>query len=392
MLDDIVGLIMVQVISNLGATSSSFEPVTVIRPVFVSIAFAVTVPLLIWTFSKLLVLMIGGGQGKLRRMADRILHSGQSTFLLHTLYLLGLVTAASYAGTSNLFSAYIAGATISWWDSEVQIPDPKTKDNAQIKSGEVRDPVASDRKPAKDTRQPPPDRITGLRIYEEHYRPAVDAILKPLFFASIGFSIPITRMFSGRIIWRGIVYTCLMLFGKLLCGCWLIRLGTSRGAKKKATSASGAQQSKTTDQIVIEQTQNGDEAETKTSQKTKTALSSPSPPAPISLYPAAILGCAMTARGEIGFLISSLAESTGIFQSKNDGGSGLEADRSEQASEIFLIITWAIMLCTLLGPLCTGLLVKRVKALEMRREPGSRDVLGVWGVVSGGDPPAIMQR
>ena len=45
MMDDVVGLIMVQIISSLGA-GSSFNEITVIRPVFVSIAFAALIPLM----------------------------------------------------------------------------------------------------------------------------------------------------------------------------------------------------------------------------------------------------------------------------------------------------------------------------------------------------------
>lgn len=84
----------------------------------------------------------------------------------------------------------------------------------------------------------------------------------------------------------------------------------------------------------------------------------------------------MTARGEIGFLISSIAESNKIFSSSpTDGG---------KSSEIFLIVTWAIMLCTILGPLSLGLTVRRVKQLQQGVEKQGRlvqkDVLGVWGV------------
>jgi len=76
---------------------------------------------------------------------------------------------------------------------------------------------------------------------------------------------------------------------------------------------------------------------------------------PFSLYPCAILGLAMVARGEIGFLISSLAESNGIFST---GGN----------DQIFLIVTWAIVLCTVVGPVGVGLLVRRVKRLEKVKE------------------------
>jgi Kef-type K+ transport system membrane component KefB len=43
MLDDVIGLVMVQIISNLGGSGDSFRTVTVIRPLFVSIGFGVGV-------------------------------------------------------------------------------------------------------------------------------------------------------------------------------------------------------------------------------------------------------------------------------------------------------------------------------------------------------------
>ena len=83
----------------------------------------------------------------------------------------------------------------------------------------------------------------------------------------------------------------------------------------------------------------------------------------------------MTARGEIGFLISSVAESNNVFASESD---------TRSSSDIFLIVTWAIVLCTILGPLAVGLLVRRVKALQAGVEKEGRivrrDVLGAWGV------------
>lgn len=84
----------------------------------------------------------------------------------------------------------------------------------------------------------------------------------------------------------------------------------------------------------------------------------------------------MCARGEIGFLISGVAESNGVFS-----GSG---ETSNGQSDIFLVVTWAIVLCTIIGPLSVGLSVRRVKKLQERKnrrqEGTGRDVLGVWGV------------
>ena len=88
-----------------------------------------------------------------------------------------------------------------------------------------------------------------------------------------------------------------------------------------------------------------------------------------------MLGTAMTARGEIGFLIASLAETTGLFSPSGEP--------SDQSSEIYLVVTWAIVLCTIIGPLGIGTLVKRVRRLQTERREGrslAADPLGIWGV------------
>lgn len=94
------------------------------------------------------------------------------------------------------------------------------------------------------------------------------------------------------------------------------------------------------------------------------------PPKPKSLYPPSILGLAMVARGEVGYLIASIAESQGIFSSES----------SEGPSEIYLVVIWAISLCTLIGPILVGTLVRRVKKLQRLRGDIGSDPLGVWGI------------
>lgn len=86
----------------------------------------------------------------------------------------------------------------------------------------------------------------------------------------------------------------------------------------------------------------------------------------------------MVARGEIGYLIASLADTDGIFAS---------ADQSQQnsgSSGLYLVVVWATTLCTVIGPVCVGTLVKRVRTLQMRRasssSAGAEDPFGVWGV------------
>ncbi|OJD19031.1 hypothetical protein AJ78_00982 [Emergomyces pasteurianus Ep9510] len=52
--------------------------------------------------------------------------------------------------------------------------------------------------------------------------PPISLRIKPQ--ASIGFAIPMKDLFEGLIIWRGIVYTLIMILSKLLTGIWLVRL------------------------------------------------------------------------------------------------------------------------------------------------------------------------
>lgn len=203
-------------------------------------------------------------------------------------------------------------------------------------------------------------------------------------------------MFAGPIVWRGVIYTVLMTVGKLMCGLWLVPLGrplrsfqvftrklVSRGGKKSKTLVPGAQCADT-GSTSAEGNKRADESAPENLQMSELSATSqtspvvrnstPQPEMPVSLYPACIIACGMVARGEIGFLIAALAESKGILGGGVDG----------QPSELFLVVTWAISLCTIIGPICIGLLVNRVKNLERgkneRGAGGSRNVLGSWGV------------
>ncbi|KAL2005590.1 hypothetical protein VTN00DRAFT_10083 [Thermoascus crustaceus] len=449
MLDDVVGLVMVQVITNLGkggSAESSFNATMVVRPIFVSIGFAVGVVLVCkFVFKPLLNMFLSS-----KDPVPRIMKTFHFAFLAHTCVLVGLVAGATYAGTSSLFAAYLAGAVISWFDEisglatgskPEEAPAPGATDgNTERGSAnvEVREqPVnrrarshdradsenissssteeSSDPMPNSSPREVP----TGELVYERYYKDPLNRLLKPLFFASIGFAIPITEMFHGETVWRGIVYAILMAFGKLITGLWLVRISLGpiciyplwkklksipfvdlifcavilrNKAKEKAAGDKRRQDPKTAqDQKQKHGEKDNKERDSKSSserpdgetstpsQEAATSTeraSSPSlslPPKPKSLYPPSILGLAMVARGEIGYLIASLAETNGIFvQSSSNGG---------RSSEIYLVVIWAITLCTLVGPISVGTLVKRVKKLQKQRErSGGSDPLGVWGI------------
>lgn len=405
MIDDVFGLVMTQIISSLGTPSGSFSAITVVRPVFVSIAFAVVVPLVCRLIIQPLTVHVLNKQ--FSEISKRKYLAGPSIALaVHTLILIGLVTGSSYASTSNLFAAYIAGAGISWWDElatkilkqrdQCNVDGRTTSKTKSYRAGKARksDPLRPCQ--VKSTAVVPPfgdqsgsvslpsstakfdnlNELSGHAIYQHFYNPAVTYVLKPFFFASIGFSIPITQMFHGAIFWRGLVYTVLMLVGKLICGLVLVRFTGmptfNTVTEELRRSASKDQNEK---QPVPHQTASSVVSNPPILEAVLHSTASPAPvqspsivantakkrqssrtPKPQSLYPAAMLGSAMVARGEIGFLISSLAQSTGVF------GTGSPATGG--SSEVFLVVTWAILLCTIIGPVSVGVMAKRVKRLQ----------------------------
>jgi hypothetical protein len=81
-------------------------------------------------------------------------------------------------------------------------------------------------------------------------------------------------------------------------------------------------------------------------------------------YAPALLGLAMAARGEIGFLIASVAESHGIFSPSTSSGRSPSAIPGGTDDELYLVVVWAIVLCTIVGPVAVGGLVRRIKRLE----------------------------
>ncbi|KAI0173442.1 hypothetical protein GGR52DRAFT_543101 [Hypoxylon sp. FL1284] len=445
-MDDVVGLVAAQVVARLGGTGQADVDVDVVgaivRPVLVSVAFAVVVPVVARFGVPLLVGWVAErrtrGKGKVKgRTGEEAEEEGEGflglthvSFIAQTALLVALVVAASYAGASVLLAAYLAGIVVSWWqdlqenhakttteDREgepsegVNTTDQGLEDNSDI------DPQMADRPEERQLQRPAhpvPD------VYEIFYAQVVRRTLKPFFFASIGFSIPVSAMFTGDVVWRGVVYGILMALGKMLCGLWLARLPISVSAtlrslvssrcravssairrlraymtpqrsepvelRRQPRPAVNAGDMSPADGDVRRTTPEQQQQPTLASNDSNDSSSHPHPsvvPAkPLSLYPAAIVSSAMVARGEIGFLISAVAESHGVF------GRPSNADSNEnETSELFLIVTWAIVLCTIAGPVLVGLLVRRVKKLEGRAtrrgaaDGGSaKNVLGAWGV------------
>ncbi|KAJ5492524.1 Na+/H+ antiporter, partial [Penicillium diatomitis] len=414
MMDDVAGLVMVQIISNLGGSGSdSVSAATVVRPICVAIGFAIAVVFI----AGLVVKPVSRRLGSMNLGSLPQGYACPVTFVLHMATLIGFVAGASYAGTSSLFAAYLAGASISWFDDLKSTAEenphvggitPAAEGAAHQSGIEMADQSGatvscSTESPEQDTglrsscALKPSRTITGQDTFEAYCLQPLHFILCPFFFASIGFAIPITKMFQGQVVWRGIVYTILMALGKVVTGIWLLPVSTNpmAGLKKmrkliailltwctSKTRKSATKQGRAIDRkerkstagsplsrTALSNQQPADVANTPSTSDTTSSLKPHR-----SLYPSSIFGLAMIARGEIGYLIASVAESGGLFAQPEKGDSGGD-------SEIYLIVIWAITLCTIIGPVCVGTLVKRVKKLQSQRsQSGSPDPLGVWGL------------
>jgi Sodium/hydrogen exchanger family len=207
MLDDIVGLVMVQIILNLG-TVSSLSAMTVIRPILVSLAFAALLPVIDIFFIKPAThSTFFNQQGCITTWTKRVATGSQLTFVIHTLLLIAFITGASYAGTSNLFSAYLAGAIIGCWDAEkdatfqagerdltAPIPLALSTLNGIDSRSQRLDPAPSSPKSQQTVEnmtmgQNQKNRhFTGSEIYAEFFGVPVRRVLNPFFFVSLSVS------------------------------------------------------------------------------------------------------------------------------------------------------------------------------------------------------------
>lgn len=202
---------MVQVISNLGSSDSSFNSTTVIRPVFVSIGFAVVVPIIARFVVKPLTSWLrkrraNGPDGYI----NCVFKQSYTALLLHTGILITMITAANYCGTSSLFAAYLAGAAITWWDDkfpseydgetppqerpqiqlETLISSSGTANSSRQRSSfqstaERRISRTPTRGGVNSSRDPDMKRQTGTQTFKKFFSQPLNRILKPFFFVRL---------------------------------------------------------------------------------------------------------------------------------------------------------------------------------------------------------------
>ncbi|KAA8614860.1 KefB Kef-type K+ transport system membrane component [Pyrenophora tritici-repentis] len=303
-IDDVTGLVMSSVIHDLGSIADGGNVNLgwlIGRPIVASAAMAILTPVLTkWVFAPLF-----------RRYIEKHFHRFDhiSNIMLMIFVLSAFISIAAYAGTSILFGAFLAGAFLTYL--------PSTHPEGPF--------VVMSREEGERSKDKSP---TFVHTFECYCLDAQQYVLAPLFFASIGFAIPFLDLWTGEAIWKGVVYTLLMLAGKAIVGLWIPLWATIQHDPKKARESQ--QDSVAENGQPLEKVHSSPYSPTR-----KAALQS-------ATSPAILLGMAMVARGEIGLLIVEIGYNNTPYVT----------------SEGFLTAIWAILLNTIIGPVCVGLVIK----------------------------------
>ena len=345
-IDDVTGLVMSSVIHDLGDISSGGTSLgwLIGRPIVASAAMAILTPILSkWVLAPFFRKYIE------RRFAryDHI-----SNIILMILILSAFLAIAAYAGTSVLFGAFLAGSFLTYLPSKH--PEGPF--------------VVLSREEGEESKHKSP---TFIHTFECYCLDPQQYVLEPLFFASIGFAIPFLSLWTGEAIWRGIVYTLLMLAGKALVGVWIPIWATLKPPPPRVPGdgtpmpgqpleeASGAERiaepfAQASDSEKQEEPSSEDQDGGKLNRITTNNLRAGRG----ALWPSLLLSMAMVARGEIGLLIVEIGYNNTPYVSEAG----------------FLTAIWAILLNTILGPMAVGIVVKYKGALIGH---------GDWGLVPG---------
>ncbi len=356
-LDDVCGLVLVSVIHQLRGIASSPDGGTqnggngngnlgwiIGRPILASGLLAVLTPLA----AKFVL-----GPLFRRFLEPRTLfvkYRHRFNFGLMTLMLCAFLAIAAYAGASVLFGAFLAGTVLSSLPSTQPSTTPTTSPTSSSNTTVAADTGTKEteaRRPDLIDNTVAPEQMGGTfsDTFETYLSSIQRYILQPLFFASIGFAIPFLQLWTGEFIWKGIVFSILMVFSKLVVGVvvplWdLVSLFSSR----QTSHSPNPSQTQLESQLESQHPLNSKE---KQNYKGRIKAGWPH---------AALLGTAMVARGEIGLLIIQIGLNETPFLTQKG----------------FVIAIWAIVLDTIIGPVVVGMLLKRIGTRIVQDE--------TWGV------------
>lgn len=204
LLDDISGLVIASVIEKLGHSGKENLPWLISKPIVSSIVMIlVSVALARFVLGRLW-LKLNFKNTLIKRYSDHVLLFG----LIATLS--ASITIAAYTGASTLIGAYCCGTILRYLD------DCRRRINDDDNNT-----------------------VLFTHVFEKYIKVVKEYIFAPFFFASIGFAVPFLDLWHGQELWQGIVYSLVMVFGKLITGIWiLIWTYVSPHPKKAAVNVS----------------------------------------------------------------------------------------------------------------------------------------------------------
>ena len=190
-IDDVSGLVMSSVIGELGVleTSSNVNLGWLIgRPILASLLMAAVTPVL--TKYILAPLFRRYIEYRFARY-DHISNIGMMVLVLSA-----FISIAAFSGTSVLFGAFLAGSFLTYLPSKHPEGPFVVLTREEGEQNEDKSP-------------------TFVHTFQLYCADVQRYLMEPLFFASIGFAIPFLELWTGETVWKGIVYSLLMLFAKV---------------------------------------------------------------------------------------------------------------------------------------------------------------------------------
>lgn len=258
-MDDVVAFVLSEIISLLGAHdsgNSSTLGTHIGRTIGVTFGLGIAaLPLTRWIIKPLYM--------QFTRSPYRVKAGGSGLLAIMAIIFVGMMAGARYAGTSPLYGVYVGGLVISYLvqveedarlaqslvarrAAEEGLPSPREFAGHSMPGDRLRRPssqppsIALDRLSSGHTNlghhvsaPDTPPTVTFISTFEHYISPLLLYLFLPLFFGSIGYSIPFIPLWRGKVIWKGLVYTLFMVLGKALTGVWIL-LWPIEG-KRKAT-------------------------------------------------------------------------------------------------------------------------------------------------------------
>lgn len=258
-MDDVVAFILAKILTILGFGSDGSGGLGegIGRVIGVTVGLAVVfVPIARWILRP----TYDGLMARRERWEDKSWGGQGLVFVIMACIWIGMIAAAGFGGTSPLYGAYLAGLITSYLQRPASIPTDtpaKASTEAILDSIPVNPIIRAQSYPMGLVQRSRPitspslarssegasisptpeaqvspsvpddveevhDHLSFVSTFDTYLFPVMTYLLLPLFFGSIGYSIPFVALWTGETIWRGLVYAILMIFGKIITGIWLV--------------------------------------------------------------------------------------------------------------------------------------------------------------------------